>query len=51
MAKLEAIRMFLAFASYRKLRVYQMDFKSGGDSDHGKGESDNPFPLMSNGEK
>ena len=33
--RLEAIRMFLAFASYKKLRVYQMDVKSGGDSDHG----------------
>jgi hypothetical protein len=27
-ARLEAIRMFLAFASYKKLKVYQMDFKS-----------------------
>ena len=27
-ARLEAIRMFLAFASYRKLKVYQMDVKS-----------------------
>ena len=29
-SKLEAIRMFLAFSSYKKLRVYQMDVKSGG---------------------
>ena len=29
-AKLEAIKMFLAFASYKKLRVYQMDVKLGG---------------------
>jgi len=28
MARLEAIRMFLAFASYKKLKVYQMDVKS-----------------------
>ena len=28
MAILEAIRMFLALASYKKLRVYQMDVKS-----------------------
>jgi hypothetical protein len=34
-ARLEAIKMFLVFASYKKLRVYQMDIKSGGDSDHG----------------
>ena len=34
-ARLEAIRMFLAFASYKKLRVYQMDVKSRGDNDHG----------------
>ena len=27
MARLEAIRMFLAFASYKKLKVYQMDVK------------------------
>ena len=27
-SKLEAIRMFLAIASYKKLRVYQMDVKS-----------------------
>ena len=27
-ARLEAIRMFLAFASYKKLKVYQMDVKS-----------------------
>ena len=33
--RLEAIRMFLAFASYKKLRVYQMDVKLAGDSDHG----------------
>ena len=26
--RLEAIKMFLAFASYKKLRVYQMDVKS-----------------------
>ena len=26
-ARLEAIRMFLAFSSYRKLEVYQMEFK------------------------
>ena len=51
MAKLEVIKMFLAFASYKKIRVYQMDVKLGGDSDHGQGESDNPFPLMSKGEK
>ena len=50
-ARLEAIRMFLAFASYKKLRVYKMDVNSGGNSDHGQGESDNPFPLMSKGEK
>jgi hypothetical protein len=49
--KLEEIKMFLAFSSYKKLRVYQMDVKSRGDSDHGQGESDNPFPLMSKGEK
>ena len=35
MSKLEAIRILLAFASYKKLKVYQMDVKSGGDSDHG----------------
>jgi hypothetical protein len=28
MARLEAIRMFLAFSSYRKFKVYQMDVKS-----------------------
>ena len=27
-ARLEAIKMFLAFASYKKLRIYQMDVKS-----------------------
>ena len=27
-ARLEAIRMFLAFASYKKFKVYQMDVKS-----------------------
>jgi hypothetical protein len=27
-ARLEAIRMFLAFSSYRKFKVYQMDVKS-----------------------
>ena len=27
-ARLEAIRMFLAFSSYKKLKVYQMDVKS-----------------------
>ena len=27
MARLEAIRMFLAFASYKKFKVYQMDVK------------------------
>ena len=27
-AKLEAIRMFLAFSSHKKLKVYQMDVKS-----------------------
>ena len=27
-ARLEAIKMFLAFSSYKKLRVYQMDVKS-----------------------
>ena len=27
-ARLEAIRMFLAFASHKKLKVYQMDVKS-----------------------
>ena len=26
-ARLEAIRMFLAFSSYRKLKVYQMEVK------------------------
>ena len=51
MARLEAIKIFLAFASYKKLRVYQMDVKSRGDSDHCQGESNNPFPLMSKGEK
>ena len=35
MSKIEEIRMLLAFASYKKLRVYQMDVKSGGDGDHG----------------
>ena len=45
-ARLEAIRLFLAFSSYKKLRVYQMDVKLVGESDHGQGESDNPFPLM-----
>ena len=50
-SKLEAMRMFIAFDSYKKLRVYQMDVKSGGDNDHGQGEYDNPFPLMSKGEK
>ena len=50
-SKLEAIIMFLAFASYKKLRAYQMDVKLGGDSDHGQGEFDNPFPLMSKGAK
>jgi hypothetical protein len=28
MARLEAIRMFLSFSSYRKFKVYQMDVKS-----------------------
>ena len=28
MARLEAIRMFLAFSSYRKLKIYQIDAKS-----------------------
>ena len=28
MARLEAIRMFLAFSSHKKLKVYQMDVKS-----------------------
>ena len=28
MARLEAIRIFLAFASYKKLKVYQIDVKS-----------------------
>ena len=28
MARLEAIRMFLSFASHKKLKVYQMDVKS-----------------------
>ena len=28
MARLEAIRMFLSFSSYKKLKVYQMDVKS-----------------------
>jgi vacuolar-type H+-ATPase catalytic subunit A/Vma1 len=28
MARLEAIMMFLAFSSYRKFKVYQMDVKS-----------------------
>jgi hypothetical protein len=28
MARLEAIRMFLAFSSYRKFKVYHMDVKS-----------------------
>ena len=28
MARLEAIRMFLAFSTYKKLKVYQMDVKS-----------------------
>ena len=51
MGKLEEIRLFLAFASYKKLRVYQMDVKSRGDSDHGQEESDNPVPLMSKGKK
>jgi hypothetical protein len=27
-AKLEAIKMFLAFASFNNFKVYQMDFKS-----------------------
>jgi hypothetical protein len=27
-ARLEAIRMFLAFSSYKKFKVYQMDVKS-----------------------
>ena len=27
-ARLEAIRMFLAFASYKKMKVYLMDVKS-----------------------
>ena len=27
-ARIEAIRMFLAFASYKKFKVYQMDVKS-----------------------
>ena len=44
-AKLEAIKMFLAFASYKKLRVYQMDVKSGGDNDHCQGESKKSFSL------
>ena len=28
MARLEAIRMFVAFFTYKKLKVYQMDVKS-----------------------
>ena len=35
MSKLGTIKMFLAFSSYKKLRIYQMDVKLGGHSDYG----------------